>query len=96
MKTVTRTVNKSVGSIWRGVKERIEERGIVEIAGPNNPWGGRKHLAPDPGTPIVRLLKKDGKPGAKHETLVRWDYLTKATLIDGWTLVDVPAPVQEG
>lgn len=92
-KMVSRTVEKSVGSIWRGVKERVKERGIVEIVSPSNPWVGRKYSAPEPGTPVVRLLKKDGKPGAKHETLVRWDHLTKTTIIDGWTLVD--ASVQE-
>lgn len=93
-KAVARTVEKNVGSIWRDVKERIEERGIVEIVSPTNPWGGRKYQAPDPGTPVVRLLKKDGKPGAKHEQLNRYDWQTKVATPDGWTLVDAPPPVQ--
>jgi len=52
-----------------GPDEKTQVYGIVEIVGPSNPWSGRAYSAVSAGDPVVRLLKKDGKPGLKHERL---------------------------
>lgn len=76
---------KTSGSIYRPEYSTIEVRGVVEICGPSNPWGGRKYSAPDHGTPVVRILTKGGKPGAKHEELTRF---TIGGRVTDWSLVE--------
>lgn len=51
----------------------VEQRGIVEISGPNNPWPGSRYGAPEAGDPVVRLMKKDGTLGAKQVHLHSYD-----------------------
>lgn len=55
----------------------VETLGVVEIVGPSNPWAGPSYRHPGNGQAVVRMLKKDGKPGARHERLS-----------DQWKLVD--------
>jgi len=85
-KVVCKTERKKTGgSSWRPTYEKVEVRGVVEIVGPSNPWAGRKYNAPDHGTPAVRLLRKDGKPGMMHEVLSRFTLDGDAT---EWSLVE--------
>lgn len=41
--------------------------GVFEVLGPANPWTGPHYQNPGAGTLVVRLLKKDGKPGVRME-----------------------------
>jgi hypothetical protein len=66
-----------------GRPQKVGEKryeGVVEVYRPGAALG-RGHYCYTIGTPIVRLLKKDGTPGAKTENLER-------SFNDQWQLVD--------
>ena len=78
-KTVVMALKKKVGGpSYRPVFETFEARGVVEVIGPSNQWSGRGYDGPGPGGLAVRLLKKDGKPGLKHDRFADWWSLDEA------------------
>lgn len=81
-KTVFRMVTPD-GYGWQR-RPKIEERAIVEMQTPDTA-AGRGSRLPGVGQPIVRLLLKSGKPGAKCEPLKRF-------FGDGSEWSPVPAP----
>jgi len=61
---------------WRGgEKSRTPVFGIVETATSQTQSPANcRYSVPRVGLPIVRLLKKDGTPGLKFETLARYEH----------------------
>lgn len=87
-KKVRRVVRRDISpkGSWRSVMATIEDIGVVEICGPDTRFVSRAS-API-GQPVVRLILKSGKPGAKCARLniPRWNYGDEA--VDGWALVE--------
>lgn len=73
-KRVSKIERKYTGNGWHRKGEDVEVFGIVEVFTPQTERpANQSYGLPSYGTPIVRLLKKNGAPGSKFERLCSWN-----------------------